>query len=179
MFEIIAESHVDHGVPATLLEWAQEEMKRRGLTPGFHLLTMDIPADAADLKCELHGPLTGGAPVPESEVFYEIRGKRTCASRMVARPAVPTRKLTVICGPHGDKACVLYTAFGGPGGPREVGDPSIKSWEELLAARAFWAEHALSAPAGAPNLAEELKRAEAECARLNEELIKAQSAALR
>jgi hypothetical protein len=50
----------------------------------------------------------------------------------------------VACQPVDFSRCVLFTAYGGPAAPREPGDSSIASWEELTQSRRFWAQHALS-----------------------------------
>jgi hypothetical protein len=110
----------------------------------------------------------GDPPVTEDEVVYTERGTRHWPSRLVERPARPTRLITVIAGPHeescptcrgnssgpgstcpGDHcaggrrrhACVLYTAFGGPPAPQEPGDPGCKDPAESAA---FWHDHALA-----------------------------------
>lgn len=79
--------------------------------------------------------------MPDADVRHEKRGTRTYTSHLCDRPPRPTRLVTVIAGPHGDDACVLYTAFGGPLAPQEPGDPGCKDVE---ASTKFWAEHALS-----------------------------------
>jgi hypothetical protein len=107
----------------------------------FFIATVELPADLADLSCGLYGPIMGDAPVADADVQLAPRGTRAWPSRLVARPARPTRLLTVIAGPHDDAACVLYTAFGGPLAPQEPGDPGCK---DPAASRAFWAEHALA-----------------------------------
>ena len=46
--------------------------------------------------------------------------------------------------PCDEHACILYTSYGGPKAPREPGDLTIESWEAIVEAREFWAQHALS-----------------------------------
>lgn len=137
-------SHLDHSLSAAHLALVESTIAPLN---GFAIVTIDLPADLPALPCALHGPLTGGAPVPESDVTYVVRGTRPGASRMVARPTQDSRKLSMIVGPAGDHGVVLYTAFGGPVSPREPFDPGLAApgQEAALAeSRAFWSEHALS-----------------------------------
>lgn len=140
---IVEESHLDHGLSRDHVKWLLEQFGDR---TAFFLETVDLPEHFTLLDCEMHGPLMGDPPISESEVAYVVRGKRRGATRVVDRPKRQTRKLTVIGGPIGDygSECVLYTAFGGPAGAKEVWDDSIKTLAELEQARAFWREHALS-----------------------------------
>lgn len=103
-----------------------------------------MPDALEPLECGLHGPIMGDEPISETEVTYAVRGKRCTASRFIDRPKRPTRQVTVIAGEHDGRQCVLFTAFGGPSAPREPGDSTLKSWEEVCESRKFWAEHALS-----------------------------------
>ncbi len=140
---ILPASHVDH-VLAAHLRWLEERFRGR---TAFFLETVEIPEGLPPLSSALYGPLVGDPPVLEAqaEITYRVRAGRSCASRMIlGRPERPSRLCTVIAGPHEDHPCVLYTAYGGPAAPREPGDTSLATWEEVLAARAFWAEHALA-----------------------------------
>lgn len=139
--EITAASHVDHHLTPAHLAWLQERFKDK---EGFFIETLTLPDSLQEVLCGIYGPSVGDEPVAETDVTYVIRGARKCASRMVARPNRPTRTLTVIAGPNDGKPCVLYTSYGGPCAPREPGDPGIASWDDIVAARAFWAEHALA-----------------------------------
>lgn len=180
MFTIHTDSHIDHSVPTRVIEWAQQELARMetskrdvrdgplqsiSVKDGVTKVTLTLPHWADDLSCELVGPATGTAEVPEAAVTYRIRGERKCASRMVYARPTPTRQLTVIAGPHDGQPCVLFTIFGGPGAPRESGDPAIQTWEELQESRAFWSRHALaiSVEATASSVLD-AQRAEAEAA---------------
>jgi hypothetical protein len=139
--KILDASHLDHSLTPAHVAWLLEYFSDR---VGFFLETVELPPELPDLPCGLHGPLVGDPPVPESEVTYRRRGERLGATRLCARPSRPTRLLTVIAGPDGDEPCALYTAFGGPAAPREPFDLSMAPDEVQAAARAFWAEHALS-----------------------------------
>jgi hypothetical protein len=132
------DSHLDHGLTGYHLENVFARLE--GFT-GFFVKTLPIPADLAPLSCGLYGPTMGDAAIAEVEVTYAVRGLRTYTSRLVARPMRPTRLVTVIAGQHDGEPCVIYTAFGGPAAPRELGDPSL---DDLEARAAFWATHALS-----------------------------------
>ena len=138
--KITNDSHRDHGLTQAHIDFILEKFGDR---EAFFIETVDMPAHLSPLKCEMHGPLMGDPPVDEGDVRYVVRGSRKGATRVVQRPARETRKLTVIGGPHNGE-CIMYTAFGGPPGAKEVWDDSIKSMEELEKARAFWKEHALS-----------------------------------
>ncbi len=143
-FIILPESHVDHGLTEAHLDFLREYFELNPQKSVIFIDTIDLPERLAPLDCGLYGPIMGDEPVGEDVVTYMVRGNRKCASRMVNLPKRKTRKLVFICGPSGDKPCVLYTAYGGPLAPREPGDLSIGSWEEVLASRKFWAEHALA-----------------------------------
>jgi hypothetical protein len=138
--KIAPESHLDHGLTEAHVSFVREQFADRS---AFFLETIVLPDTLPALECALHGPAMGDAPVPESEVGYDSRGERAWPSRLVNRPKRPTRQLTVIAGPHGDEACVLYTAFGGPSTPREPCDPTLPE-DQRAASVAFWREHALT-----------------------------------
>lgn len=138
--EVIAESHVDHGLTKAQLDWLVERFADR---KAFFIETVELPSELGTVPCGLFGPVMGDAPVPESEVSYETRGTRQYTSRLVKRDTRPTNKVTVIAGPHGESAVVLYTAFGGPLAPKEPGDTTLAP-EKLEESRSFWAEHALA-----------------------------------
>jgi hypothetical protein len=134
-------SHLDHGISQTLVRYLCERFADRD---DFFLETIELSEELADgLECSLYGPLVGDEPVGDAFVCWAPRGERTWPSRIVqGRGKRPTRLLTVIAGPHDGYACILYTAFGGPAAPRELGDPSLPE-EEKRAAFEFWSEHAL------------------------------------
>ena len=134
-------SHLDHHLTTAQLAYVLAWFHDR---TGFFAETVRLPDHHGTVPCGLYGPVMGDAPVEENDVSYRVRPGRVCASRMVARPLRPTRDVTAIAGPYQDFPCVLFTAFGGPLAPREPGDHSITTWEELLASRAFWREHALA-----------------------------------
>lgn len=137
--KITNESHLDHGLSQKMVE---ELVRRFADRNGFFIETITVPP-GEKLECGLYGPVMGDPPVPESEVEYVVRGGRKGPSRLVPWVKRPTNKLTVIAGPDGDDACVLYTAFGGPSAPREPWDPGLDEAgrEE---SKKFWAEHALT-----------------------------------
>lgn len=135
---VVEASHVDHGLSQAQLDFLLERFADRS---AFFIETVELPADLGTVPCGLHGPIFGDEPVPDSEVRIEVRGTRAWSSRLCDREPRPVRTVTVICGPHGDHPCVLYTAFGGPLAPQEPGDPSCK---DVDASKAFWSVHALS-----------------------------------
>lgn len=134
-------SHMDHGLTDGHVEWVLRRFARKN---AFFAETVQLPANLPAVMSGIYGPIAGDLPVLEQEVHYTIRGSRHCATRVVNLPMRPTNMLTVIAGPGKDGPCVLYTAYGGPLAPREPGDTSIPSWEEVLEARDFWRVHALS-----------------------------------
>lgn len=136
--ELHPDSHT-HGLPSEIIAYVLERFADR---EGFFRETIELPESLPMLSCGLFGPAMGEGTV--TLATYTVRGKRSYASRVTSRTPRPTRLLTVIAGPHDGRACVLYTVHGGPIAPREPGDPAIASWEELVKAREFWAEHALS-----------------------------------
>lgn len=141
MLTIHDNSHLDHGLSKRHIEFI---LKKYSGNNEFFIDTFELPASLRSLQSGIYGPVVGDPPVREADVFYRIRGTRNCATRSVRKPMRPSRLVTVIAGPRGKIPCSLYTAYGGPAAPREPGDLNIPSWEEVLAARAFWAEHALS-----------------------------------
>ena len=132
------DSHVDHGLSEPQLRYLLDRFADRA---AFFLETIELPEDLGTAPCGLYGPAMGDPPVAEHDVVHEVRGTRAWTSRLVERPARPTRKVTVIAGPHDGHACVLYTAFGGPATPQEPGDPGCK---DPAASAAFWRDHALA-----------------------------------
>lgn len=138
----IPESHLDHQVSAEHIEWAKDWIKV-GInvgryTPGeVHVWSMELPP-------ELPGLWTALREAPESEVTYQVRPPRKCASRTTSDRMAWTRQMTAVFGPHEGIPFALYTAYGGPAAPREPGDPSIANMAELEESREFWTTHALA-----------------------------------
>jgi hypothetical protein len=160
-------SHFDHGLNDAQVDFL---MKRFANRDAFFIETVELPEELGTVPCGLHGPLTGGAPVEESEVAYAKRGTRVWSSRLVDRPKQPVRTVTVIAGPHEEAcwhcdgsggigewkaripcgtctngkvkhACIVYTMYGGPLAPQEPDDPGCK---DVAASRQFWTVHALT-----------------------------------
>jgi hypothetical protein len=132
------ESHVDHGLTPSQIDWLLERYADRD---AFFIDTVELPAELGTVPCGLHGPIMGDDPVSEDEVVHETRGDREWTSRLCDREARGVRQVSVIAGPHEEEACILYTAFGGPVAPQEPSDPGNR---DLDAATAFWADHALT-----------------------------------
>jgi len=137
---IVSESHLDHGLSQSHINWLLERFADR---QAFFIETVELPAQLEPLSCGLHGPLMGDAPVPEAECHRARRGERAGDSRLCRRAPRPTRLVTVIAGPDGGEPCVLYTAFGGPSAPREPWDPGLDD-AGRAESEGFWAAHALS-----------------------------------
>jgi hypothetical protein len=135
--------HADHGVSVAT---ASDALNALADLPaeGFFIRTVTLPEGHADLSDALYGPMSGDDAVSESDVHYAVRGERTGASRMIAKPARATRLLTLI-GMRDAEGVFLYTAFGGRLAEREPFDPGLKTEEEKEKAQAFWAVHALAA----------------------------------
>ena len=132
------ESHTDHALTDAQIAYLFQRFADRS---GFFIETVELPEELGTIPCGLYGPLKGDAPIGDAETFRQQRGARQWQSRMIDRPLRPTRKVTVIAGPHDGLPCVLYTAYGGPAAPQEPDDPGCKDVE---AARAFWRTHALA-----------------------------------
>jgi hypothetical protein len=139
--KIVSGSHLDHGLSEAHVKWILEQFGDR---TEFFRMTVEMPTELPPILCELHGPMMGDDPVPEREVQYHVRGNRKGATRMCKRARRPTRLLTVIGGPGRVDPCILYTAFGGPAGAREVWDTSLETMEEIRESRQFWSTHALT-----------------------------------
>ncbi len=131
-----AESHLDHALTDAQVAYIFERFAGRD---AFFIETIELPVELGTAPCFLYGPIMGDLPVPESEVHYVTRGNRAYKTRSVHRDARPTRKVTVIAGPHESELCILYTAFGGPLAPQEPGDvrAQLKAIEELRRNRAI------------------------------------------
>jgi len=140
-FKIVEASHLDHGLSAEQIDFLKQTFADR---EGFFLETIELPEELGTVPCGLYGPAMGDEPVPEAEVHYAKRGAREYDSRMTKAPFRPTRKVTVIAGPHEDESCVLYTAFGGPAAPKEPADTEEGS-DERARSEDFWSKHALAA----------------------------------
>lgn len=138
MFEIVPESHLDHGLTFAHQVYLTNHFRGRD---AFFIETIELPPFLADVPCALHGPALGDAPVRDDECSQEVRGDRKGASRVCSRAPRMVRQVTVIAGPYLDHACVLFTAYGGPLAPKEPWDAAP---HEIERSKAFWAEHALS-----------------------------------
>ena len=138
MLIITSASHLDHGITAHVLDYV---LKRFAHKNEFFIESFDV---GVDLACGLYGPAMGDSPITEEEVHYAPRNGREWMSRLVNKPVRTSQTVTIVAGPHGDNACVLYTAFGGPRAPKEPGDPSHTP-DSLKESEAFWAQHALYA----------------------------------
>jgi hypothetical protein len=148
---IVPDSHVDHiedlspKERATLMSWLQTRVHVPAPPTASVVRVLTFHDSPVELLSELRGPAVGDEPVPDADVEYRVRRGRKCASRRMKRHVARwTRTVTVVVGPHGSEDNVLYTVYGGPRAPREPGDASINTWEELEASREFWAQHALS-----------------------------------
>ena len=140
------ESHLDHALTIAQLDWAKSVLEKLcdETSHGEVLVqTLQLPPELGTIPVSLVGPKTGGSIVPEESATYMVRGSRRWASRMTTGEPPQTRLLTIIAGPDQGEPCVLYTVYGGPQAPREPGDPSLKSWEEVRESRDFWEQHAL------------------------------------
>jgi hypothetical protein len=92
-----AESHLDHGLTTAQVEFLMETFAARD---SFFIETVELPEALDTVPCGLHGPITGDAPIAEADVTYAKRGTRAWKSRLVDRPAKPSRSVTIIAGPH-------------------------------------------------------------------------------
>lgn len=152
MIIVTSASHADHGLTPEQMAYILESLNSGTATVvvgpfgPFFIATVTLPAALGTAPCALHGPATGGQPVPESEVTYQRRGARPNVSRLCDRPPTRSNVVTAIVigneGPEGGQR--IDTAFGGPLAPREQGDPDLVDPAEQAASAAFWAEHALS-----------------------------------
>lgn len=142
---LVADSHLDHKVDPQVIEWALQALEHSD-SAGDHAFvqTVAYPEYLPPTACDLIGPATGQEPVPEERVEYRVRGSRKWASRVSKFIMVSyVRTITVVSGPHEGTNGVVYTIYGGPAAPREPGDPTLGSMEEIKQIREFWALHAL------------------------------------
>lgn len=158
-FEVTSESHLDHAMTEAQRTFALNALREANAVVkvgslgkssldasdeepvGFAICEITLPETLGTVPCALIGPLTGSAPVIESEVFQAVRGKRPNTSRMVRRAPLASRVLTAIIVKG-----TLATIYGGPLAPQEPNDPYLAP-ENKPASEAFWSEHALSAEA--------------------------------
>jgi hypothetical protein len=146
MLIITPESHLDHGLTPAHVAWLLERFKERN---EFFIETLTMPADLPALDCALYGPTMGDEPIAEDRVHYVVRPGRKVATRALFAPLRKTHEISIIAGPDGPDACVLYTSYGGPVAPREPGDQSIalepsKLPASLIEVHLFWSTHALT-----------------------------------
>jgi hypothetical protein len=106
------DSHVDHGLTEDQLRYLLERFADRG---AFFLKTIELPEDLGTVPCGLYGPCMGDAPIGEDEVRYEKRGDRAWTSRLVDRPTRPTKRVTVIAGPHEEECSACHGVGRVPG----------------------------------------------------------------
>lgn len=143
------DSHLDHSLTAAQVAYLLEIFADR---VAFFVETIELPAHLGTVLCGLYGPIMGDAPIEEAWVDYRRRPPREYLSRVLAKHQHPggfpgpqagqrqVRTVTVVAGPHADLPCVLYTAYGGPCAPQEPDDPGCR---DVVASKAFWAQHAL------------------------------------
>lgn len=132
--------HADHGVSVETIAWALSHINPEG----FFIRTMELPEGHCDLLSALYGPLAGDAAVSDDVVSFVKRSEDRPASRMINSAKRPSRLLTVI-GTAKDGDVTIFTAYGGPCAPREVGDATLATDEEKKESADFWAQHALAA----------------------------------
>ena len=139
--QLHSDSHLDHGLTPAMVVHLLELFAE---CAGFFIETVELPAELGEVPLALLGPIVGDDPVLETEVEYYVRVPRQYPSRVVrSRSPRTTRTVTVIMGPHADLPCVLYTAFGGPLTPKELGDPTLLE-PDRHEAETFWKVHALA-----------------------------------
>ena len=110
------DSHVDHGLSEGQLRYLLDRFADRN---SFFLETIEFPDQLGMVPCGLWGPIMGDPPIDEAEVRHAQRGTRAWTSRLVDQPLRPTRKVTVIAGPH-EETCSICRGGGrvpgtGPG----------------------------------------------------------------
>lgn len=132
------DSHLDHGLTQGQLDFLLAAFVGR---TAFFVETIELPTELGTVPCSLYGPSMDDEPVPEVTVSYAQREGRSWPTRFLLRPMRPTRRVTVVAGPHDGQPCVLYTAYGGAAAPQEPGDPGCR---DRAASEAFWAQHALA-----------------------------------
>lgn len=150
-------SHVDHGLTPAQTAYVLGALNgeaaltlRVGNPPcAFFICEVELPTELGTVPCALLGPVTGGPAVPESACFRAKRGDRPNVSRLTRQAPTLSRRVTVIGGVSKDRptaGVIVFTAYGGPLAPQEVGDPFLATGDLPVSER-FWSEHALSAEA--------------------------------
>ena len=141
------DSHLDHHLTGAQIDHVMAQFAERS---GFFIETVTLPLALGVVPCGLHGPAVGDPPVPDAECAHAPRNGRAWSSRLCERPARPTSLVTIIAGPHEGEQ-IVYTMFGGPPAPQEVGDPGCAN---VATSTAFWAEHALTRESASPSRSE-------------------------
>lgn len=148
--KIISQSHLDHSLTQAHIDfimkhWALIRVPSGLVGQDVTPVMVELPAELESLPCGLVGPSTGFPAVSDENdsVTYHVRKGRKWASRMIDQQVHMTRTLTYIVG-HYNGEEVLFTAYGGYCAPREPGDTSLNTMEEITLSRKFWAEHALT-----------------------------------
>ncbi len=122
--KIHKESHLDHHL--TPAQTAHIAAKFADRSESFFMETFELPDDLGTVPCGLYGPVMGDPPVSDAEATRARRGERAWQSRLVDRPARPTRMVTVIAGAHTEtcSTCegkLLGLAMSGAPGPNVSG----------------------------------------------------------
>lgn len=146
---VTSQSHLDHAMSEAQRTFALDAIRRFRIdcvtlkvnAPGFVIAEVKLPEELGTVPCALLGPLTGEAPIAESDVFHAKRRARPNTSRLVRRPPTKSRTMTAVIVKND-----LATIYGGPLAPQEPGDPYLAP-ENLPASIEFWKDHALSAEA--------------------------------
>lgn len=141
-FTVIKETHLDHGLNEEHIKWLKEQTKDMD---GFFVKTFELPESLPPVPCSLYGPVMGDEPIAEGRVYYARRTGREHTSRLIVAPQRATRLLTIICGYYDGATCVLFTAFGGPLAPKEIGDMTLEASDDETKKKSkeFWKTHAL------------------------------------
>lgn len=107
-----SESHVDHGLSEAQLDYLLDRFADRS---SFFLETVELPESLGTVPCGLWGPIMGDPAIDESLVRRARRGERAWTSRLIDRPARPTRRVTVIAGPHEETCATCHGTGRVPG----------------------------------------------------------------
>lgn len=174
-----ADSHLDHALTEAQIAHLMKLFADRN---AFFIETIELPLELGTVPCGLYGPIMGDPPISmpinrlgdrEALSWYEHRGTREWPSHVVDLPARPTRKVTVIAGPHEEKCpycsgegrvrgpsaggqfgtcpkCNLGTRllscvlYSAFGGPSAPQEPGDPHCKDLEASTTFWQQHALA-----------------------------------
>jgi len=141
--KIRTDGHYDvHGLTPEHISWITSHPN---VISGSGHISLTLPDHLPAVPNSLVGPRSGDEPISDNDprVFRKSReGGRNWESKMIRGPKRMTRDITAVIKVDDNGERTLHTAYGGPKGETEVGNPNIKP-EDVENSKHFWSQHAL------------------------------------